>query len=1022
MEKDLTLIPDQKNSSFLKESQMLHNFFMQAPAILAIMKGPDHVFEFANPAFIEFIGNRSPIGKTVRDFVPELEGQVFFELLDNVYNTGETFIGNEMPVTINRGNGLQVQVYLNFSYQAFKNEAGKTEGILAFAYNVTEQVTARKKIEEKEEQLRNAAEAGELGTYDFYPQTGELHWSAKNKAFFGLLPEAEVNYQIFLKGLHPDDKDRVNTVTQKALNPKNGGQYENEYRTIGYSDAKLRWVRSKGRVSFDGDGKPIRLSGVTQEITGKKEAEETLAYRTALLEAQNEAIPDAILIVDTKGKMLSFNKHFVTLWKIPEDIVERKDDAAALQYAMTQLIDPQAFIDRVNYCYAHPQEKAKEEVLFKDGRIIERYGNAVIGQDGTLYGWAWYFRDITKQKQNEQDLKNAKNQLEITFNNIPSGIYLINKNAELTYVNDNGAKVYGDFTTEELLAEKDLSVLFKKAEDFFERYDEYGKPFRPQNSPAAITLTTGLPSQTTLRQVNKKTGEERWHYVQGAPLFDDEGALSMVLVTSTDITTQKLAEEKIRQSEERFRSLANSIPQLAWMTDATGWIYWYNQRWYDYTGTTLEEMQGWGWQSVHHPDLIENVTKKFKKAIADGEPYEQIFLLRSKEGEYRWFLTRALPIRNENGEVVQWFGTNTDVTDQRNIENALKQSEEKFRTLAETMPQLVWMTDNKGAYEYASHQWMEYSGLDPKKEESWQKLVHPDDMQPMMKVWFKSLSSGEPYYAEVRLINTKGEYRWHVVQGKPIRNEDTAITKWIGAFTDIHDQKIKEQQKDEFIGIASHEMKTPLTTAKAYLQLLELSLDKDNEEANLYAKKASHAVGRLQELITELLDVSKIQHGKLNYNITSFNFNDLIDDTVQDIQQVSPKHTIIKSGKAQQQVAGDKHRLQQVIINLLNNAIKYSPDSLAVFINVQQQNGEIKVSVKDNGIGIPKHTLDKIFDKYYRVENHAIQFQGLGIGLFISYEIIQRHQGRLWAESEPGKGSVFYFTLPVTTINNPTKI
>ncbi len=161
------------------------------------------------------------------------------------------------------------------------------------------------------------------------------------------------------------------------------------------------------------------------------------------------------------------------------------------------------------------------------------------------------------------------------------------------------------------------------------------------------------------------------------------------------------------------------------------------------------------------------------------------------------------------------------------------------------------------------------------------------------------------------------------------------------------------------------------------------------------------------------MDVSKIQLGKLNYNITTFNFNDLIDRTVENIQLTSTRHNIVKMGIVNDEVVGDKDRLQQVVINLLTNAIKYSPHSKKVFITVEQENDLIMVAVKDSGIGIAQKSLDKIFEKYHRVEEHAVQFQGLGIGLFVSYEIIQRHHGKLWAESQPGKGSTFYFTLPV---------
>ncbi len=271
---------------------------------------------------------------------------------------------------------------------------------------------------------------------------------------------------------------------------------------------------------------------------------------------------------------------------------------------------------------------------------------------------------------------------------------------------------------------------------------------------------------------------------------------------------------------------------------------------------------------------------------------------------------------------------------------------------------------------------------------------------------------------EVRLKNKEGIYRWFYSVGEPVLDAEKKVSKWVGSLTDIHEQKLKEERKDEFISIASHELKTPLTTAKAYLQMLELYLDENNEEAALYVKKANQAVNRLNELIGELLDVSKISFGKIIYTISTFNFNDMVNSTVENIQLISPRHTIIKTGKVYDEVTGDKDRLQQVVINLLTNAIKYSPGSDKVFITVEQQNDMINVSVRDTGIGIAKQSLHKIFEKYHRIEEHAVHFQGLGIGLYISYEIIKRHHGKLWADSEPGIGSIFYFSLPVRYVDS----
>ncbi len=346
-----------------------------------------------------------------------------------------------------------------------------------------------------------------------------------------------------------------------------------------------------------------------------------------------------------------------------------------------------------------------------------------------------------------------------------------------------------------------------------------------------------------------------------------------------------------------------------------------------------------------------------------------------------------------------------------------QQADETFRILADVMPQKMWTADGDGNVNYLNRQWYEFTHktFDYLKDFAWEQIVYPEDLNNTRKIWADALRTGIEFEMEHRFRCFDGTYRWHLSRGLAQKNETGKVILWIGTNTDIHEQKMKEQQKDEFIGIASHEMKTPLTMVKAYLQLMELALDDQNSTAYLYAKKANQSAERLNDLITELLDVSKIQNGKLNYNITSFNFDEIIDQTIESIRYTSPTHAIVKTGEVHRQVVGDKERIQQVVINLLTNAIKYSPGKTEVFIDIKMLEDNVKVSVTDNGIGISPNHLSKIFERYYRVEDHAIRFQGLGVGLYISSEIIERHNGKIWAISEKGKGSTFSFTIPVQT-------
>lgn len=231
---------------------------------------------------------------------------------------------------------------------------------------------------------------------------------------------------------------------------------------------------------------------------------------------------------------------------------------------------------------------------------------------------------------------------------------------------------------------------------------------------------------------------------------------------------------------------------------------------------------------------------------------------------------------------------------------------------------------------------------------------------------------------------------------------------------DMTERKKLEQRKDEFIGIASHELKTPLTSIKGYIQILERIIrEMGNERAKTLISKTNTYINRMNSLISDLLDVSKIQSGKIRFNYEKFDFYDLVTEVIDAIQPTTTKHTIICKDCIHQDIIGDRNRLEQVFTNLLSNAIKYSPKADKVTIRMTRDSKYITVGVTDYGIGIEKRHHDKLFRRFYRIEKSSNQFSGLGIGLYISSEIVNRHGGKIWVESMEGKGSTFYFKLPL---------
>ncbi|PZV18082.1 MAG: hypothetical protein DCF22_02205 [Leptolyngbya sp.] len=205
-------------------------------------------------------------------------------------------------------------------------------------------------------------------------------------------------------------------------------------------------------------------------------------------------------------------------------------------------------------------------------------------------------------------------------------------------------------------------------------------------------------------------GLYRWLTDRGVPRFTPEGEFLGYIGSCIDIDDRKAAEAELRESEERFRTLADNMSQLAWMADSNGWIFWYNHRWFEYTGTTLEEMQGWGWQQVHHPDHVDLVTTYFRQCLETGKTWEDTFPLRGKDGNYRWFLSRAIPIKDKADNIVQWFGTNTDISDRKRIEEELRQKNAILDVVNESAPTPIFVKDRQGRIIYANPATLEVLG------------------------------------------------------------------------------------------------------------------------------------------------------------------------------------------------------------------------------------------------------------------------------------------------------------------------
>lgn len=352
-----------------------------------------------------------------------------------------------------------------------------------------------------------------------------------------------------------------------------------------------------------------------------------------------------------------------------------------------------------------------------------------------------------------------------------------------------------------------------------------------------------------------------------------------------------------------------------------------------------------------------------------------------------------------------------EVKGRRESQVTMKSEIDHFHLLLEALPQIAFTLTKDGVINFVNNKWYQYSSSEHEFPET-----HPDD-HIIQDEFERCRKKGQALQLETRLKNLEsGDYRYHLLRMSPVY-EGSDVKNWVGTFTDIDDQKKVEKEKDEFLSIASHELKTPLTSIKAYMQLLDRKLKLDNKNAeSVYVAKALSQVEKLNSLISDLLDVSKIENGKLKINKKPANLENLIHNTIDIILQTNENSSVKIErhiGKIERLIPFDEIRIEQVLINFLTNAIKYSPENNHIIVTTFVDENEVKVSVTDFGIGIPDFKQDAVFHKFYRVEESSLQFQGMGIGLYICSEIIKQHNGTIGLSSKVEEGSTFYFTLPL---------
>jgi PAS domain S-box-containing protein len=507
-------------------------------------------------------------------------------------------------------------------------------------------------------------------------------------------------------------------------------------------------------------------------------------------------------------------------------------------------------------------------------------------------------------------------------------------------------------------------------------------------------------------------------------------------------TIREAKDCEVNTPDEQLRAIIDTIPALVWSARPDGSAELFTRRWLDYTGLSYDEARDWGWTTAVHPEDREGLDLTWQRIRASEQLGQGEVRLRRHDGEYRWFLFRASPVRDESGAIVKWYGTNTDIEDRKRAEESAEASELSFRRIVETIPALVWCASPEGELTFVNQRILDYTGvlLDDLAQAGWVNFLHPEDVEQTVTMWSNAVRTGNPHDIQYRLRRHDGAYRWFHVLGQAMLDAEGRIRQWYGLLIDIDDRKnIEEALRrtetrlskathiatvGELAASIAHEINQPLgaVVTNAYACLRWLSTEPANftkaREAAERIVRDGKETGEVVARIRALFKQTQAQHMMLN-------LNGLITEVVRLLGAESSRRRVAIETELQtdlQSVPCDRIQIQQLILNLLMNGLD-AMDSVTDHpkrILIRSQTNNVRtalVEVEDRGEGLAD--CERVFEPFFTTKEH-----GMGMGLAICRSIVEGHNGKLWATPNKTCGTTFSFTLPfhASKVSEPQRL
>jgi PAS domain S-box-containing protein len=607
--------------------------------------------------------------------------------------------------------------------------------------------------------------------------------------------------------------------------------------------------------------------------------------------------------------------------------------------------------------------------------------------------------DITERKAAETE---AQEYFKVIVETTPECVKVIAPDGTVQLMNSYGLAMVEADAAEEVLGRSVYDLI---APEYRERFREFHDRICQGERGSLEFEIAGLKG--TRRHVD----------THAAPLPQSDGSVGHLAVTR-DITERKQAE----RAGLLLQAIVDSSDDAIISKDLNGIITSWNKSAERIFGYTAEEAIGQSITILIPPDRLDEEPKILAR-LRRGQRVDHFETVRRRKDCTLLDISLTIsPVKDSQGHIIGASKIARDITERKRAEQALIASEGRFRQLADSMPQIVWTARPDGYIDYYNERWYQFTGLrrDSFGDASWELVIHPEDRQRWRDTWYQTVGSGKPYEIEYRFWDRRdNRWRWFIARALPVRDPEGRIVKWFGSSTDIDDQKRVEeelrranQDLEQFAFSATHDLQEPLRTVQIYSELLVQTLGQRLEgDTTEFLRYLQSGASRMEMLVRDLLTYT--QAGSFELPTKAIDAGGVLKTT-----QASLAGTISETGAeiiagALPAVTVHEAHLQQVFQNLMSNAMKYrSPERAPVIKVTAERQGERWVfAVSDNGIGINPEYKERIFGLFKRLHSNE-EYSGTGIGLALCQRIVDRYNGRIWVESELGRGSTFYFTLP----------